>query len=62
MPEKGVPVTPFMAHVYVDYYKTLMKYPETEATFLNDGFPYNEGELFTNQNYANVLKRIARRG
>ena len=60
--EKGVPVTPFMAHVYVDYYKTLMKYPETEATFLNDGFPYNEGELFTNQNYANVLKRIAAEG
>lgn len=60
--EKGVEVTPFMAHVYVDYYNVLRKHAETEATFLNEGFPYNAGETFTNLNYAKVLRRIAAEG
>ncbi len=60
--EKGVEVTPFMAHVYIDYYNVLRKHPETEATFLNDGFPYNAGDTFTNLNYAKVLRRIAAEG
>lgn len=60
--ENGVPVTPFMAHVYVDYYDLLVRRPETERVFTSDGLPYSEGETFKNPEYAELLKRIAKEG
>jgi gamma-glutamyltranspeptidase/glutathione hydrolase len=60
--EQGIEVTPFMATTYLDNYETLMLYPETSRIFLNDGFPYMNGEIFRNQDYADTLKLIVRDG
>lgn len=60
--EKGVVVTPFMAQTYMDNFRILNLYPETQKTFLNGGLPYTEGEIFTNPNYGKTLRIIARQG
>ncbi len=60
--EKGVPVTPFIASVYSDYYNHLLENEEASRVFLNDGFTYMQGETFTNPDYAKTLRLIAEGG
>jgi len=60
--EYGIPVTQHMADVYVDNYDLINNYPETARIFLKDGFPYAEGEIYKNPDFAQTLKLIAKDG
>jgi gamma-glutamyltranspeptidase/glutathione hydrolase len=60
--ENGAEVTPYLEKVISDSYGTIIKFPETERIFTNDGFPYMAGELHINPDYANTLRLIAEKG
>ncbi|MBC8574937.1 gamma-glutamyltransferase [Yanshouia hominis] len=62
MAEEGAEVSAFMEETYLDYYEKLLHYPETARIFTDDGFPYMEGDLFTNPEYADTLRIIAEQG
>ena len=60
--ENGVEVSAFMAEQYLNYSDSLILNPETERVFTYEGFPYMEGDIFTNPDYANTLRLIAEKG
>lgn len=60
--EYGIVVTPRMAQVYMDSYEILNFHEESARVFLNDGFPYMEGELCKNPDIAQTLRLIAEKG
>lgn len=60
--QNGVLVTPYMSKVYSDCYEHLVDFPETERIYTYDGFPYMEGDLFINPDYAETLRIIAEKG
>ena len=58
----GVEVTAFMGETYLDYYDTIMLYPETARVFTDEGLPYGEGSIFKNPDLAKTLGIIAEKG
>jgi len=62
MAENGVEVTPFMGEQFGLIFDKLILCPESDRVYTNDGFPYMEGEIFTNPDYAKTLKLIVEKG
>lgn len=60
--ESGFEVAPTFANVIQDSYGTIEKSETAQKVFFNDGFPYTEGEIYINLDYANTLKAIAKSG
>jgi len=58
----GFPVTKHMAAIYASNVSLIRNYPETARIFLKDGFPYAEGEIYKNPDFAQTLKLIAKDG
>lgn len=60
--ENGFELTPTFANVIQDSFGKIEKNEAAQKVFFNDGFPYMEGELYKNLDYANTLKAIAKLG
>lgn len=60
--ENGYEISPHLASIMADSYEKLSWDADTAELFLNEGLPYSEGEIFVNKDYANTLKRIAKKG
>lgn len=60
--ETGYQVTPYMAKLLVDNYAKLSGDKALEELYINEGFPYSEGEIIKNESYARTLKLIAEQG
>jgi len=60
--EEGFEIGPTLAGIMADSYEKLSWDEDTAELFLNDGLPYSEGEIFKNEDYADTLKRIAKKG
>lgn len=60
--EKGFAVSPTFSSINKDEYERLAKNSGEETCYLNNGFPYEPGELFRNPDLARTLKLIAANG
>ncbi len=60
--ENGYEISPHMVDVMMDNYEKLSTYEETAKVFLNDGLPYEKGEIVVNKDYADMLRVIANQG
>ena len=58
----GFYVTPTLSGDMKNQFDMMEKYPETGKVFLNDGFPYEVGEKFTNPDMAKTLEIIIEKG
>jgi len=58
----GFPVAELMADEWADNLKTLSADPATAATFLPDGKPMKQGDIFANPRLARTMDVIAREG
>ena len=60
--EQGFEVLPFLSRLFTDSYSLLLEDPVTEELMLNDGFPYVEGDIMANPEYAKTLRKIIDEG
>jgi len=60
--EEGFAVDQTLAKIFLDNSDLLQKYDGTAAVFLNDGFPYAEGDTLKQQELARTLRLIAEKG
>ena len=60
--EEGYALSPFQADGLQRLFDKLCEFPDTKATFTNNGRPYQEGEVLANKNLANTLRRVAKGG
>jgi gamma-glutamyltranspeptidase / glutathione hydrolase len=58
----GFPVAELMADEWKDNLKTLSSDPATAATFLPDGKPMQQGDIFANPRLARTMEAIAKEG
>ena len=58
----GFPVAELMADEWKDNLKTLSSDPATAATFLPDGKPMEQGDIFANPRLARTMEAIAKEG
>lgn len=59
---EGYEISPHQVAVLQDSYMNLLIHEETAKTFLNDGLPYEVGDMVKNENYAQLLEKIASEG
>ena len=60
--ENGFPVTEIVARLWSAGETRLAAHPNSKATYLPNGRPLREGEIFRNPDLGRVLRRIAERG
>ena len=60
--EEGFVVTPSFSRSLTRYAPLFSRFPSTKAVFLNNGKPYQPGELFRQPDLARTLKLIVREG
>jgi gamma-glutamyltranspeptidase/glutathione hydrolase len=60
--EEGFPVDETLAKIMLDNSDLLTKYESTSSVFLNDGFPFAEGDTIRQQELASALHLIAEKG
>lgn len=60
--EEGFALPQRVGRVFANSGQTLAEFPNTAASFLNNGQPFGPGDLFVHKNLANTLRRIAAGG
>ncbi len=60
--EKGFPVSQTFSQINKDEYEKLLENGGESCIYLNDGFPYEPGEIFRNPDLAETLRRLASQG
>lgn len=60
--EKGVPVTVNLAGIIKDNFDKLVKYEEGAKIYLDDGLPYEIGDVIINKDLAKTLRLIQAKG
>ncbi|MDD8026940.1 MAG: gamma-glutamyltransferase [Acidobacteriota bacterium] len=60
--EKGFPVSPTFSAINKDEYEKLLKNAGEESVYLNQGLPYEPGDVFRNPDLARTLRTIAEKG
>ncbi len=60
--EKGFPATAALSDAMSDYAERFARDPSTSRYFLDDGAPYERGEMFVQKDLAKTLKAIAAKG
>ncbi|MDX2418687.1 MAG: gamma-glutamyltransferase [Xanthomonadales bacterium] len=60
--EQGITVSPVLAGIIAENYEALANFPQSEKTFLDDGFPKEAGSTLRNPDLANTLRLIAEQG
>ncbi len=60
--DKGIPVSPALARAIKNYGDRFKRDPSSAAYFLNNGNPYQRGEILVQKDLAATLKAIAAKG
>ena len=60
--EEGFAVSPTFSKISKDEYEKVLKNAGEESIYLNMGFPYEPGDVFTNPSLARTLRQIAEFG
>ena len=60
--EEGFPVDETLAKIFLDNSDLLSKYESTANIFLNDGFPFGEGDIVKQTDLARTLRIISEQG
>lgn len=60
--DQGITVSPVLAGIIAENYEALANFPQSEKTFLDDGFPKEPGSTLRNPDLANTLRLIAEQG
>jgi gamma-glutamyltranspeptidase/glutathione hydrolase len=59
---EGYEISPHSVAVLQDSYMNLLIHDETARVFLNEGLPYENGDIVKNEDYAKFLETIAEKG
>ena len=60
--EEGYTISPTFSSINKDEYETLIKNGADETCYLNEGFPYEPGEFFSNPDLARTFRLISQKG
>ena len=60
--EEGFPVSPTFSKINKDEYEKLILNAGEESCYLNQGFPFEAGDTFRNQDLAAFFRKLAERG
>lgn len=60
--ENGFTVTKNFSDMIQDNFEKINKFDPTKEIYFKSGLPYGEGDIFTNKDLANTLKKIAKEG
>lgn len=60
--EQGIPVSQTFSQINKDEYEKILQNSGESTAYLNDGFPYEPGDIYRNPELANTFRRLASHG